>query len=133
MKREQGFTLLEIMVVLVIVGVLVALVAPRFVDRADEAKVEATKMQMQNISQALKLYRLQNSRYPTSSEGLGALVHGQKRYLDTLPQDAWGRPFVYLSPGIHGDFDLLSYGSDGEHGGTGIDADIGNWDASADQ
>lgn len=128
---QVGFTLLEIMVVLVIIGVLAALVAPRFIERADEAKVQATKVQMKNIAQALKLYRLQNGHYPSSSEGLALLVNPSKdgkKYLDTLPKDAWNNDFVYLSPGVHGDFDLLSYGADGKPGGTGFDADIGNWE-----
>jgi len=131
MNRERGFTLLEIMVVLVIIGVLAALVAPRFIERADEAKVEATKAQMQSVAQALKMYRLQNGRYPESGAGLNALVaadKGGKRYLDSLPKDAWGNAFVYLSPGVHGDFDILSYGADGQMGGSGFDADIGNWE-----
>ena len=117
--------------VLVIIGVLAAMVAPRFIERADEAKVDATKAQMQNIAQAMKLYRLQNGHYPSSSEGINALVtpgKNGKRYLDSLPKDAWGNPFVYLSPGVHGDFDILSYGADAKAGGSGFDADIGNWD-----
>jgi len=128
---QDGFTLLEIMVVLVIIGVMAALIAPRFVERADEAKVDTTKVQMKNIAQALKLYRLQYGSYPTSSGGLNALVtpgNSGKRYMDALPKDAWGHEFIYLSPGVHGDFDILSYGADGQSGGSGFDADIGNWE-----
>ena len=130
-QDERGFTLLEIMVVLVIIGVLAALIAPRFLERADEAKVQATKVQMKNIGQALKLYRLQHGKYPNSGEGLQVLATagtGGKRYLDSIPKDPWGHDYVYLSPGVHGDFDILSYGVDGQAGGAGMDADIGNWE-----
>jgi len=126
-NTQKGFTLLEIMVVLVIIGVLAALVAPRFLERADEAKVEATKVQMKNIGQALKLFRLQHGKYPNSGEGLQVLASGSKRYLDSIPKDPWGNEYIYLSPGVHGDFDILSYGVDGQSGGSGMDADIGNW------
>jgi len=130
-QKERGFTLLEIMVVLVIIGVLAALIAPRFLERADEAKVQATKVQMKNIGQALKLYRLQHGKYPNSGEGLQVLAtagSGGKRYLDAIPKDPWGHDYVYLSPGVHGDFDILSYGMDGQAGGAGTNADIGNWE-----
>jgi len=129
--KERGFTLLEIMVVLIIIGVMAAIVAPRFIERADEAKVDSTKIQMKNIQQALKLYRLQTGHYPSSNDGLKALTaegKGGKAYLDELPKDAWGGDFVYLSPGVHGDVDILSYGADGKPGGTNFDADIGNWE-----
>jgi len=130
-SQERGFTLLEIMVVLIIIGVMAAIVAPRFIERADEAKVDSTKIQMKNIQQVLKLYRLQKGHYPSSSDGLKALVSsgkGGKKYLDELPKDTWGGDFVYLSPGVHGDVDILSYGADGKSGGTDFDADIGNWE-----
>jgi len=110
---------------------LAAMVAPRFIERADEAKVETTKAQMQNIGQAMKLFRLQNGHYPTSGEGINILVSGDKKgkkYLDLMPKDGWGYPFVYLSPGVHGDFDILSYGGDGKAGGSGFDTDLGNWE-----
>jgi len=126
-NSQKGFTLLEIMVVLVIIGVLAALVAPRFLERADDAKVEATKVQMKNIGQALKLYRLQHGNYPNSGTGLQALTSGDKRYLDSIPKDPWQHAYIYLSPGVHGEFDILSYGADGQAGGSGIDADIGSW------
>lgn len=130
-NKERGFSLLEIMVVLIIIGVMASIVAPRFIERADEAKVDSTKVQMKNIEQALKLYRLQHGQYPSSGDGLKALVSsskGGKHYLDALPKDAWGFDFIYLSPGVHGKVDILSYGADGKSGGSGFDADIGNWE-----
>lgn len=129
-RSEKGFTLLEIMIVVTIIGILAAFIAPRFMDQAEDAKIKATKAQMESIAQALKLYRLQQSRYPTTAEGLNALVQPSKdgkHYMDQIPKDAWGGNFVFLSPGVHGDFDLVSYGADGKVGGSGFDADIGNW------
>ena len=129
-QSERGFTLLEIMVVMVIIGVLAALIAPRFIERADEAKVDACKVQMKSFAQALKLYRLQHGKYPVSGEGLNVLASAGKegqRYMDSIPKDPWGNDYVYLSPGVHGDFDILSYGADGQSGGSGFDADIGSW------
>lgn len=130
-NKERGFSLLEIMVVLIIIGVMAAIVAPRFIERADDAKVEATKVQMKNIEQALKLYRLQHGKYPSSADGLKSLTNAGKagkRYLDSMPKDAWAGEFIYLSPGVHGDVDILSYGADGKAGGSDFDADIGSWD-----
>jgi len=129
-NNERGFSLLEIMVVLIIIGVMASIVAPRFIERADEAKVDSTKVQIKNIEQALKLYRLQHGKYPASTAGLKVLVNkdkGGKKYLDALPKDAWGGDFIYLSPGIHGEVDIMSYGADGKLGGVEFNADIGNW------
>jgi len=129
LRSQQGFTLLEIMVVLVIIGVMAAMIAPRFVERADEAKVGTTKVQMSNIAQALKLYRLQHGSYPESLNTLVTPGKSGKRYMDALPKDAWGNEFIYLSKGVHGgDFDIMSYGADGQAGGSGFDADVGNWE-----
>ncbi|OIO67878.1 MAG: type II secretion system protein GspG [Zetaproteobacteria bacterium CG_4_9_14_3_um_filter_49_83] len=130
-ESERGFSLLEIMVVLIIIGVMAAMVAPKFFDVGEGAKVEATRVQMKNIEQALKLYRLQYGRYPSSGEGINALVSsgkGGKSYLDSVPKDAWGGEFVYLNPGVHGDIDIMSYGADGKAGGSGFDTDVGNWE-----
>lgn len=130
-NKQRGFSLLEIMVVLIIIGVLAAMVAPRFIEQADVAKVKSSKVQMKTIGEALKLYRLQHGKYPASGEGLKALVNPDrdgKRYLDSMPKDAWKHEFIYLYPGVHGDFDLLSYGADGRSGGSDFDKDLGNWE-----
>jgi len=137
--RQRGFTLIEIMVVIVILGVLAALVVPRVLDRPDEARAVAAKSDLATIISALKLYRLDNQRYPTTEQGLNALVAKPDAapvppnwkpggYLERLPKDPWGRPYQYLNPGLKGEVDVFSYGADGQSGGTGIDADIGSWD-----
>jgi general secretion pathway protein G len=134
-----GFTLIEIMVVIVILGVLAALVVPRVLERPDEARVVAAKSDIASIMAALKLYRLDNQRYPTTEQGLAALVTRPDTppvppnwkpggYLEKLPKDPWGRPYQYLNPGLKGEVDVMSYGADGQPGGTGVDADIGSWD-----
>ena len=138
-QPPRGFTLIEILVVIVILGVLAALVVPRVIERPDEARVIAAKTDIATIMQALKLYRLDNQRYPTTEQGLSALVSKPEQpsvppnwkpggYLERLPKDPWGRPYQYLSPGLKGDIDVFSFGADGQSGGTGFDADVGSWD-----
>ena len=133
---RRGFTLIELMVVLVIIGVLAALIVPNVLDRTDDARVTAARTDVNNLMQALKLYRLDNQRYPSTEQGLGALVNkptagpapvNWRRYLDKLPNDPWGRPYQYLNPGVHGEIDVLSLGADGQAGGEGANADLGSW------
>lgn len=135
--ENTGFTLVEVMVVVVILAVLAALIVPRVVGRTDEARAVAAKQDIAAIMQSLKLYRIDNSRYPTNDQGLEALVSrptqepvpsNWKSYLDKLPKDPWGRTYRYLNPGVHGDIDVFSLGADGEPGGTEADTDIGSWD-----
>ena len=135
-RIQAGFTLIELMVVLVIIGVLAALIVPNVLDRADDARATAAKTDVNNLVQALKLYRLDNQRYPTAEQGLQALVikptagpvpGNWKLYLEKLPNDPWGRPYQYLNPGIKGEIDVMSFGADGQSGGEGKNADIGSW------
>jgi general secretion pathway protein G len=134
-----GFTLIEIMVVIVILGVLAALIVPRVLERPDEARVVAAKSDLATIVAALKLYRLDNQRYPTTEQGLAALVARPEQppappnwkgggYLERLPKDPWGRGYQYLNPGLKGEIDVFSFGADGQPGGSGFDADVGSWD-----
>jgi len=133
---QAGFTLIELMVVLVIIGVLAALIVPNVLDRADDARVMAARTDVNNLSQALRLYKLDNQRMPTAEQGLQALIvkptsgpipANWKPYVEKLPNDPWGHPYQYLNPGIKGEIDVMSLGADGQAGGEGKDADIGSW------
>ena len=134
--KQKGFTLIELMVVLAIIGVLAALIVPNVLSRADDARMTAARTDVGNLMQALKLYKLDNQRFPSSEQGLNALkikpttepIPGNwKPYLDKLPSDPWGRPYLYLNPGLKGEVDVLSFGADGQAGGEGNNADIGSW------
>jgi len=137
--RANGFTLIEILVVIVILGVLAALIVPNVLQRPDEARATVAKSDIAAIMQALKLYRLDNQRYPTAEQGIAALVAKPEQppvppnwksggYLEKLPKDPWGRPYVYVNPGVRGEIEVMSFGADGQPGGSGIDADIGSWE-----
>jgi general secretion pathway protein G len=137
-SRHSGFTLIEIMVVVVIMGVLAALLVPRLMGRTDDARILAAKQDIATLMQALKLYRLDNQRYPTTEQGLQALIARPSNgpqpanwksggYIDRLNKDPWGNPYQYASPGTRSEVDIFSYGADGQPGGAGNDADIGSW------
>ncbi|MBQ5459062.1 MAG: type II secretion system major pseudopilin GspG [Rhodocyclaceae bacterium] len=135
-RRARGFTLIELMVVIVILGVLAAFIVPRIMDRPDQARQTAAQTDIATLMQALKLYKLDNRVYPSTQQGLSALVRkpeqapvppNWKPYLERLPNDPWGYPYQYLNPGLHGDVDVMSFGADNRPGGEGYDADIGSW------
>lgn len=139
-RNNKGFTLIELMVVIVILGILAAIIAPKIIGRTDEAKVTEAKVQIKNLETALKLYKLDNGVYPSTEQGLDALV--KKPVTGTIPRnwreggylekkktplDPWSNRFVYVSPGVNGDYDIISYGADGVRGGEGFNKDIENW------
>ena len=135
-RQQRGFTLVEIMVGIVILGVLAAIAVPRIMSKPDEARVKAAQTEVAQILQALDLYRLDNQRYPTTDQGLVALAQrptiepsppNWKAYLKQAPVDPWGKPYQYTNPGIRGDIDVFSLGADGQPGGEGVAADVGNW------
>ena len=139
LRDRAGFTLIEIMVVIVILGLLAALVVPKLIGRTEEAKKTQARVQMKHIQQALELFKLDNGFFPSTEQGLEALVripesgripknYRKDAYMDRVPKDPWGEPYVYVSPGAHGDYDISSYGADGVAGGEGEDADINSWD-----
>jgi general secretion pathway protein G len=137
-KWQRGFTLLEVMIVVVILGILAVLVVPKIISRPDEARVMAAKQDIASLMQGLKLYRLDNQRYPITEQGLQALAVRPTTaplplnwkaggYIERLPKDPWGNPYQYLNPGVHGEIDIFSLGADSAPGGEGNDTDIGSW------
>lgn len=143
MKYQQGFSLIEILVVLVIMGLLISVVAPTVLNSADDARVQKVQADFKSIETALKIYRLDNFVYPSTEQGLVALIEPSTLepeprnfkdggYLQEMPMDPWGREYLYLSPGEHGEVDLFSYGADGLSGGEGQNTDLGNWSRDSD-
>ncbi|WP_367605877.1 type II secretion system major pseudopilin GspG [Legionella sp. W05-934-2] len=138
MKQQRGFSLIEIMVVVVILGILASFVVPKIMSRPDEARAVKAKHDVLAIENALDLYRLDNGFYPTTEQGLVALVEkpttspeprNWKVYLKSIPKDPWNRDYLYMNPGEHGEIDVFTYGADGQPGGSGKNAEIGNWNA----
>lgn len=136
LSSVSGFTLIEVMVVVIILGVLAAIVVPKVMDKPDQARITKAKQDIRALESALNLYKLDNFTYPTTDQGLEALVQkpggspepkNWKKYIDRLPKDPWGAPYQYLSPGSQGDIDIFSLGADAQQGGEGVNADIGNW------
>ena len=136
--KQQGFTLIEIMVVVVILGILAAIIVPRIADEPDKARVVKAKQDIRALESALEAYRLDNFYYPSTQQGLEALVQkpsGDPQaknwkpggYMPRLPKDPWGNPYQYLQPGAKGEFDLFTLGADNKPGGEGTDSDVGNW------
>lgn len=135
--RQQGFSLVELIVVVIIIGLLAAIVAPQVIGRVDDAQIEKARADIRNIDSAMKFYRLDNFAYPTSEQGIEALVNKpndpsvrnwkEGGYLDRLPKDPWGNPYLYLNPGNNAEIDIYTLGRDGRPGGEGVDADLGNW------
>ncbi|MCF6266580.1 MAG: type II secretion system major pseudopilin GspG [Desulfuromusa sp.] len=137
-QNQRGFTLIEIMVVVVILGILAAIVVPRLLDEPEKARRTSAATQIRSFEEALGIFKLENGFYPSTEQGLQALVtkptvgripsrYKVGGYIRKIPLDPWGQPYLYLSPGVHGDFDLFSYGPDGETGGEGENADVANW------
>lgn len=134
--KQRGFTLIEIMVVVVILGILAAIVVPKIVQRPEQARIVRAKQDIASIANAMDLYRLDNGFYPTTDQGIQALVtkptsdpvpQSWHQYLRQLPSDPWGKAYQYLKPGTHGEIDIFTYGPSGKPGGSGDDATIGNW------
>jgi general secretion pathway protein G len=137
-NKIQGFTLIEVMVVVIILGILAAIVVPRVMDRPDAARIVKAKQDFRSLESALNLYKLDNFVYPTTDQGLEALVQQpsgspepknwkEGGYMDRLPKDPWGNAYQYLNPGVNGNIDIFTFGADGQQGGDGINADVGNW------
>lgn len=139
---QAGFSLLELMVVVVIMSILALVIVPRVINRPDQARLARVQSDLAVLENALQLYKLDNLRFPTTEQGLSALVSkpesdpvppnwAQNGYIDRLPEDPWGGPYQYLSPGVHGEFDVFTYGADRVTGGDGLDADLGSWSFGA--